>query len=273
MELECLGVSTCCQHLGTFGGHLFAAGGAGRGGGAAGLGGGGGADLAIAGGGGAGRITGAAILGGGGDAGRGGGRAASCGGGAAGRGGGAECSTLDLTSILGGGGVAGLSSLAAGRGGGCDETAGPRLSRVSGIAAGRVCPAGDPGGMASGFALFPILDSAGAGADGASLAFGFAAGPAAAGGTGGTPLAPGMGSVLAFGNPCPCGNAFGVTLAGTAPGVPGLAVGLIDALGGTGNLPCWIREARCATAGGRDGPGAPARDAAAAVGEADVAAG
>src|SRR5438876_1199663 len=147
MELECLGVSTCCQHLGTFGGHLFAAGGAGRGGGAAGLGGGGGADLAMAGGGGA-----------------------------------AECSTLDLTSILGGGGVAGLSSLAAGRGGGCDETAGPRLSRVSGIAAGRVCPAGDPGGMASGFALFPILDSAGAGADGASLAFGFAAGPAAAGG-------------------------------------------------------------------------------------------
>jgi hypothetical protein len=62
-------------------------------------------------------------------------------------------------------------------------------------------------------------------------------------------------------------------LAGVTPGVPGLAVGLIDALGGTGSLPCWISEARCATAGGSDGPGVPARAAAAAVGELGVAAG
>lgn len=33
-------------------------------------------------------------------------------------------------------------------------------------------------------------------------------------------------------------------LAGTAAGVPGLAVGLIEALGGGGNLPCCISEAR-----------------------------
>jgi hypothetical protein len=51
---------------------------------------------------------------------------------------------------------------------------------------------------------------------------------------------------------------LGVRLAG----VPGLAVTLIDALGGGGILPSWIRFARCATAGGNDGPtiaAAPAR--------------
>jgi hypothetical protein len=52
-----------------------------------------------------------------------------------------------------------------------------------------------------------------------------------------------------------------------APGAPGRAPGLIEALGGTGNFPCWISEARCATAGGSPGaapvgtappcPGAP----------------
>jgi len=36
--------------------------------------------------------------------------------------------------------------------------------------------------------------------------------------------------------------------------VPGLAAGLIEALGGTGNLPCWISEAFCATEGGSAGP-------------------
>jgi hypothetical protein len=41
------------------------------------------------------------------------------------------------------------------------------------------------------------------------------------------------------------------------PAVPGLAAGLIEALGGTGSFPCWISEAFCATAGGSDGP-APA---------------
>ena len=38
------------------------------------------------------------------------------------------------------------------------------------------------------------------------------------------------------------------------PGRPVLAAGLIEALGGTGSFPCWISEARCATAGGSAGP-------------------
>lgn len=95
----------------------------------------------------------------------------------------------------------------------------------------------------------------------------------APGGGSGAPLAPGTGNALALGNPCPCGSALGATLAGVTPGVPGLAAGLIDALGGTGSLPCWISEARCATAGGSDGPGVAARAAAAAVGELGVGAG
>ena len=117
------------------------------------------------------------------------------------------------------------------------------------------------------------------GPDGVAAAPGAPAGvpagvPRRAAGGGGAPGAPGTGSELALGIPCPGGKALGVTLAGTAPGgVPGLAVGLIEALGGTGSLPCWIREARCATAGGSDGPGVPARAAAAAVGELGVAVG
>ena len=109
--------------------------------------------------------------------------------------------------------------------------------------------------------------AAGAAADGATLEFGFTAGlvpETAGGGAGGAPLAPGTGSELACGNPCPCGNAaFGARLAGVAPGVPGRAAGLIAALCGTGSLPCWISEARCATAGGSAGVAAPARPAAA----------
>ena len=113
--------------------------------------------------------------------------------------------------------------------------------------------------------------------------------PAAAGGAGGAPLAPGTGSAFAFGKPCgPDGSvfgaaaAFGVTLAGcgalgaalippgatgaaAAPGAPdapgapgapstaGFTTGFIEALGGTGSLPCWIRVAFCATAGGKVG--------------------
>ena len=88
-------------------------------------------------------------------------------------------------------------------------------------------------------------------------------------GGGGAPLAPGTGSALAFGNPCPCG----AVLAEIAPVAPSLAVGLIEALGGIGSLPCWIRDARCATTGGRAGPGVAARAAAAAVGDPGVAGG
>ena len=67
----------------------------------------------------------------------------------------------------------------------------------------------------------------------------------AVGGAGGIPFAPGTGRALAFGSAWPASGAFGVTLAGTAtafwpgaPGAPGLAAGLIEALGGMGCLPC-----------------------------------
>jgi hypothetical protein len=80
---------------------------------------------------------------------------------------------------------------------------------------------------------------------GVSLALGTGApwaGAEAAGGAGGAPLAPGTGKALAFGRAWPAGSAFGATLAGTGtafwPGVPGLAAGLTEALGGTGSLPC-----------------------------------
>ncbi len=76
---------------------------------------------------------------------------------------------------------------------------------------------------------------------------------------------PGTGKALGFGNAWPCGNALGATFAGNGvfgaafcpagmPGAPGLAAGLIEALGGTGSFPCWISVARCATAGGSAGP-------------------
>ena len=84
---------------------------------------------------------------------------------------------------------------------------------------------------------------------------------------------PGTGNVLALGSGWPAGGAFGATLAGNgafgaapprgpngAPGPPGapggprlLSLGLIEALGGGGSLPCWISEARCATDGGKPG--------------------
>ena len=76
------------------------------------------------------------------------------------------------------------------------------------------------------------------------------------GGAGGTPFAPGTGNALAFGSslifPGPCGVVVGAMLAGTAGAVvAGLAAGLFAMLGGTGNLPCWISDARCLTEGGR----------------------
>jgi hypothetical protein len=44
---------------------------------------------------------------------------------------------------------------------------------------------------------------------------------------------------------------------------------LIDALGGGANLPCWISEARCATAFGKAGPSVPPRPPAAAMAAGD----
>jgi hypothetical protein len=89
--------------------------------------------------------------------------------------------------------------------------------------------------------------------------------PEAAGGAGGVPFAPGIGSALAFGTVWFCGNALGDTFAGTSvvgaafcpfgtPGAAGLAAGLIEALGGSGSFPCWISEAFCAAAAGSAGP-------------------
>jgi hypothetical protein len=74
---------------------------------------------------------------------------------------------------------------------------------------------------------------------------------------------PGTGRALAFGGAG--GNAFAGTLAGVGavgaaccpgdtPGAAGLIAGLIEALGGTGSLPCWISEAFCAAAAGSAGP-------------------
>lgn len=78
-------------------------------------------------------------------------------------------------------------------------------------------------------------------------------------------MVPGTGSALAFGKVDCSGKLVGLTLAGIAPGVPGLAVGLIEALGGTGNLPCWISAARCVTAAGKAGPAPRSCPAAAAA--------
>lgn len=229
--------------------------------------GGGAAGLAIAGGGGAGLTTGAAALGGGEGAGRGGG-AAACGGGSAAR------SCLNSCLICGFGAGGGAAA-------GLEDTAGPgwiapvgalgesRLSCDDPGAVGGICATGGLGGTGSGFPLLSRFGGAGAVADGASLAFGFVAGPvpdtAGGAGIGGAPLAPGTGSALGRDNPCPGWTAFGATLAGIAPVAPSRAAGVIAALGGIGILPCWISEARCATAGGSAGAGAPGRASVPAV--------
>jgi hypothetical protein len=98
------------------------------------------------------------------------------------------------------------------------------------------------------------------GVAGPNFTLGFAVLGAVPDGKGGAPFWPGTGRALAL------GKASGVTfvdkgLVGDAPvpappGVVTLTAGLIDALGGTGNFPCWIREALCATEGGRPGDAA-----------------
>jgi hypothetical protein len=66
---------------------------------------------------------------------------------------------------------------------------------------------------------------------------------------------------LVFGSSCRNDGALGAMLAGVTRG----ALGLIDALGGAGNLPCWISEARCSTWDGNAGPSVPPRPPAAAI--------
>ena len=100
------------------------------------------------------------------------------------------------------------------------------------------------------------VETAGEVVAGANFALGFAMFGVVPDGKGGAPFWPGTGSALAF------GKASGVTfvdngLVDDAPGpvlgVVVLTAGLIEALGGTGNFPCWISEALCATEGGRPG--------------------
>jgi hypothetical protein len=50
------------------------------------------------------------------------------------------------------------------------------------------------------------------------------------------------------------------------PGLIAALAGLIDALGGTGALPCWISVARCATDGGSAGLALPGAGAGTAPG-------
>jgi hypothetical protein len=105
------------------------------------------------------------------------------------------------------------------------------------------------------------VEAAGDVVAGANFKFGLEVVGAAPDGNGGAPFWPGTGSALVF------GNASGLTFVESglpdagpapegAPSVAGLMAGLIDALGGTGNFPCWIREAFCATEGGRPGDAA-----------------
>ena len=121
---------------------------------------------------------------------------------------------------------------------------------------------------------------AGGVAPGASLAFGLAApggDTAALGGADGAPLAPGTGSALVLGKDWFGGSAFGATagcvvlgVPAGAPGKPVFTAGLIAALGGTGNLPCWISVALCATAGGSVGVAPPCPGATATAGETEA---
>ena len=131
--------------------------------------------------------------------------------------------------------------------------------------------AGGPPGTGRAFGLTAAL--AGGGAPGGVRAFGLIA---ALGGGGGAPLAPGTGSVFAFGIGCVDGCAAGALAGRSAfggpfgpvgpPGRPVRTAGLIVALGGIGALPCWINVARCATAGGRLGVALPGAGATAAAG-------
>ena len=82
----------------------------------------------------------------------------------------------------------------------------------------------------------------------------------------GSVVPPAPGKAFCLGMVDPCSAVLGARLAGVAPAPPGFAVALIEALGGVGSLPCWISDARCATAGGSDGPTAPCWRPAAATG-------
>ena len=138
---------------------------------------------------------------------------------------------------------------------------------VPGVAAGPpVLRSLIPGVSAAGvFGATPVagvfgVETAGEVVAGANFALGFAVLGVVADGKGGAPFWPGTGRALAFGNAS--GVTFvdkglvGDTAAPVPVGVVTLTAGLTEALGGTGNFPCWISEALCATEGGRPGDAA-----------------
>ena len=227
-------------------------------------------------------------------------RAAGGGGGACttGGGGGGACTTgggVVMRAAGGGGGACTtgggvvircwICGLGGGGGGGggtpifCPRGSGVRVGL--GVGVGWICVIAGFGGITTGAAPFGSVGA------GLGVALGVplgvvtgwigvtpGLGPLAAGGGGGgggAPLAPGTGSALVFGSPC--GSTFGVTVTGAGVGVPPLTVGVIVALGGTGNLPCWIRVARWATAGGSEGTAPAPRGAIGPAGAPGVGAG
>jgi hypothetical protein len=176
--------------------------------------------------------------------------------------------------------TAGFSGAAAlGGGGARPADAGPETAGFGTPAGAAVPTAGlePPTAPAGGGA-------AGGVAPGASFAFGRAApGDTAALGAGGAPLAPGTGSVLVFGKAWFEGSALGAFAGSVAFGAPALlppgtgaavkpvfTAGLIAALGGTGNLPCWISVAFCATEGGNVGVAPPCPGPAVTAGATEV---
>ena len=211
---------------------------------------------------------------------------AGLGGGGAGRGGGGGAGRAIWGAGFGGGGGVGLaacgggttrriSGLGGGGGGGGAGVARFFLcvdSGTTGFTSGLVAEPPVLRSLTAGvsppgvFGKAPVagtfgVDAAGDVVAGANFKLGLAVTGAAPDGKGGAPFWPGTGKALVF------GKASGVTFVdsglveiapGPAPplGVVTLTAGLIEALGGTGNLPCWIREAFCATEGGRLGEAA-----------------
>lgn len=236
----------CRQHFLAFGGHLFAAGAAGLGGGGLAAGGGlGGAGLAA---GGAGGLGGGAGLAGGGAT-----RLISClcgGGGAAGFAGGATGLTSGFANFCPGFAKPG-SDVAGVRIGDVGEvrlSCSPGLSGCAGVTDGLPGAAGFTGFSSCVLAVGDVSLGLPPFAAGFTAAGAAVWGAVATGAAGVLPL-PGTGNAFSLWN-C-CGRL--VVFAGVTGAVPGLAVALIAALCGAGNFPSRISEDRCATLFGSAG--------------------
>lgn len=138
-------------------------------------------------------------------------------------------------------------SCASGLTGCVDVTAGfPGATAVAGVCSSVLgfCPRKSPFAASVGEVSL-VLTPFAAGLVGAVV------GAVATGAAGVLPL-PGTGSAFSLRNCC----GWLVVFAGVTGAVPGLAVALIEALRGAGNLPSRISEARCATLAGNVGVGA-----------------